>query len=63
MTDRTWTQVGDGVYQRRYDPLDVSVGLVIGPCGATVIDTRNNPAEAQEIMNDVAQQFAVPRRS
>lgn len=60
MTDRTWTQVGDGVYQRRYDPLDVSVGLVIGPCGATVIDTRNNPAEAQEIMNDVAQQFAVP---
>ncbi len=60
MADGTWTQVGEGVYQRRYDPLDVSVGLVIGPRGATVIDTRNNPAEAQEILNDVAKQFAVP---
>lgn len=60
MTNSTWTQVGAGVYRRRYDPLDVSVGLVMGPRGATVIDTRNNPAEAQEIINDVAQQFAVP---
>lgn len=59
MVNSQWLQVGDGVYQRRYEPLDVSVGVVIGPHGATVIDTRNNPAEAKEIMTDVAEQFAL----
>ena len=47
MSGGGWREVGPGVFQRRYDPLDVSVGAVIGPHGATLIDTRNNPAEAR----------------
>jgi len=57
MPSEQWQEVGDGVFYRRYDPLDVSIGLVRGTSGVTLIDTRNNPAEANEIINDVAQQF------
>lgn len=60
MSGGGWTEVGPGVFQRRYNPLDVSVGAVIGPHGATIIDTRNNPAEAREIIHDVARRFGQP---
>jgi len=55
-----WLEVGDKVFHRRYNPADVSVGVVLGPTGATVIDTRNNPEEAQEIIRDVAELSALP---
>lgn len=60
MTESSWLEVGRGVFQRRYDPMDVSVIVVVGPAGLTVVDTRNNPAEADELIRDVAVRFELP---
>jgi len=60
MTESGWLEVGRGVFQRRYDPMDVSVVVVVGPAGLTVVDTRNNPAEADEVIRDVADRFGLP---
>lgn len=57
MSNGQWNKVAEDVFHRRYEPLDVSIGLVVGPTGSTIIDTRNNPAEAEEIIMDVAQCF------
>ena len=55
-----WAEVAPGVFQRRYEPVDISVGAIVGNAGITVVDTRNNPAEAEEILRDVADAFALP---
>ncbi|WP_236757787.1 MBL fold metallo-hydrolase [Aeromicrobium sp. PE09-221] len=55
-----WTEVAPGVFQRRYEPEDVSVGVIVGSTGITLVDTRNNPAEAEEIIRDVRDAFALP---
>lgn len=60
MTESGWLEVGPGVFQRRYDPMDVSVVVIVGPAGLTVVDTRNNPAEAGEVIRDVALRFRLP---
>jgi glyoxylase-like metal-dependent hydrolase (beta-lactamase superfamily II) len=60
MTASGWLEVGRGVFQRRYDPMDVSVVVIVGPTGLTVVDTRNNPAEAEAVIRDVAARFDRP---
>ena len=60
MTESGWVEVGRGVFQRRYEPMDVSVIVVVGPAGLTVVDTRNNPAEAEEVIRDVDARFGLP---
>jgi len=55
-----WREVADGVFQRRYQPLDISITLIQGSAGATLVDTRSSPAEAQEIVSDVARDFGLP---
>jgi glyoxylase-like metal-dependent hydrolase (beta-lactamase superfamily II) len=60
MSDSGWLEVARGVFQRRYDPMEVSVVVVVGPTGLTVVDTRNNPAEAAEVIRDVALRFDSP---
>ena len=55
-----WSPVGEGVFQRRYDPLDVTVGAIVGDDGVVVVDTRGNPAEAEEILRDVPEAFGLP---
>ncbi|GAA2235449.1 MBL fold metallo-hydrolase [Herbiconiux moechotypicola] len=57
---RDWDEVGAGVFHRRYQPVDVSVVAVVGPSGVTVVDTRKNPAEAREIVDDVDAAFGLP---
>jgi glyoxylase-like metal-dependent hydrolase (beta-lactamase superfamily II) len=44
-----WAEVADGVFQRRYNPLDVSVCVVRGSGGLVVVDTRSSPQQADEI--------------
>jgi glyoxylase-like metal-dependent hydrolase (beta-lactamase superfamily II) len=46
-------EVADRVYQRRYDPLDVSVCVVRGTRGLLVVDTRSSHREADEIRADL----------
>jgi glyoxylase-like metal-dependent hydrolase (beta-lactamase superfamily II) len=48
-----WAEVADGVFQRRYDPLDVSVCVVRGRDGLLVVDTRSSPRQAEEIRSDL----------
>ncbi|WP_042413445.1 MBL fold metallo-hydrolase [Streptacidiphilus anmyonensis] len=64
MTDaRTaWVEVADRVYQRRYDPFDVSVTVVAGTDGLMVVDTRCSLAEAREIRGHLRQISAAPVR-
>lgn len=57
--DVGWREVAAGVFQRRYEPVDVSVGAIVGPAGVVIVDTRNNPREGEEILRD-AEVFGVP---
>ncbi|UNX54336.1 MBL fold metallo-hydrolase [Georgenia sp. TF02-10] len=59
-TEGDWIRVGAGVFQRRYQPTDVSVGAILGVDGVTVVDTRGTPEEAQEILRHVQEAFNMP---
>jgi len=48
-----WMELADGVLVRRYDELDLSVGLVIGSGGCLVVDTRSNPDQGAELYTAV----------
>jgi glyoxylase-like metal-dependent hydrolase (beta-lactamase superfamily II) len=48
-----WNEVATGVFQRRYDPLDVSVCVIRGPDGIGVVDTRSSPRQAAELIADL----------
>ena len=48
-----WIEVGDGVFARRYQPWDVTVGVVIGDAGVLVVDTRASRQEGDELRLDV----------
>jgi glyoxylase-like metal-dependent hydrolase (beta-lactamase superfamily II) len=56
-----WTEVADGVFQRRYDPFDVSVCVVRGEAGLLLVDTRSSHREARTVRDDLAA-FGVPVR-
>ncbi|MBK4346750.1 MBL fold metallo-hydrolase [Lacisediminihabitans changchengi] len=60
MSSSAWTEIADGVSQRRYDPEDVSIVAIVGTSGVSVIDTRNNPAEGEEMIADVEHEFGLP---
>jgi glyoxylase-like metal-dependent hydrolase (beta-lactamase superfamily II) len=48
-----WTEVADGVLQRRYQPWDVNVCVVRGDDGLLVVDTRATPREGAELRDDL----------
>lgn len=51
MTD--WTEIADGVWHARYQPIDISTVIVRGDDGLLLVDTRCNPREAAELAADV----------
>lgn len=55
-----WLKVADGVFVHRYEPMDISITVICGADGLTVVDTRSSPDEAREIVADVATEFNVP---
>lgn len=57
----TWSEVGDGVFQRRYNPLDISICVVRSDDGLMVVDTRSSPREAKDLIADL-EPFGVPVR-
>ncbi|WP_440708037.1 MBL fold metallo-hydrolase [Herbiconiux sp. YIM B11900] len=57
--DVGWREVAAGVFQRRYEPVDVSVVAIVGPEGVVIVDTRNNPREGEGILRD-SEVFGVP---
>jgi glyoxylase-like metal-dependent hydrolase (beta-lactamase superfamily II) len=48
-----WVELADGVLVRRYDELDLSIGLVIGARGCLVVDTRGDPDQGAELYTAV----------
>ena len=44
-----WAEVADGVYQRRYNPLDISICVVRGRGGLLLVDTRSSRRQADEV--------------
>jgi glyoxylase-like metal-dependent hydrolase (beta-lactamase superfamily II) len=48
-----WSEVADGVFQRRYNPLDISICAVRADDGLMVVDTRSSPREAKELIADL----------
>ncbi len=55
-----WTEVGDRCWVRRYDPWDVSCGVVAGDDGLLVIDTRGLVEHGRELVHDVGELSSLP---
>jgi glyoxylase-like metal-dependent hydrolase (beta-lactamase superfamily II) len=47
-------EIGDGVFRRRFDSLDLNVGVVIGEDGLLIVDTRASHREAAELCDELA---------
>lgn len=48
-------QVGEGVFRRRYQSLDLNVGVVIGDEALLVVDTRASHAQGSELRDELRQ--------
>ena len=48
-----WTEVADGVLQRRYQPWDVNVCVVRGDEGLLVVDTRATARQGEQLREDL----------
>jgi glyoxylase-like metal-dependent hydrolase (beta-lactamase superfamily II) len=60
MSEGRWIEFGDDVYARRYEELDLTVGLVVGAAECLVIDTRGDVAQGEELAAAVRQVTAKP---
>jgi glyoxylase-like metal-dependent hydrolase (beta-lactamase superfamily II) len=49
----TWQEVGARCYRRRYESLDLNIGVVQGADALLVIDTRCHDREAGELLDDL----------
>ena len=57
-----WREVADRVFQRRYQPFDVTVSVVAGTDGLAVVDTRCSLAEARELREHLRELSPAPVR-
>jgi glyoxylase-like metal-dependent hydrolase (beta-lactamase superfamily II) len=57
-----WQEVGDRVYRRRYESLDLNVGAVVGDDQVLVVDTRSHAAEAARLLADLRALTPLPCR-
>lgn len=48
-----WQELGDGVFRRRYESLDLNIGLILGEEAAMVIDSRANQVQGDELDADI----------
>jgi glyoxylase-like metal-dependent hydrolase (beta-lactamase superfamily II) len=62
VSGRGWREVGDRVFRRRYDSLDLNVGAVLGDDEVLVVDTRSFAAEAAELVADLRGLTPLPCR-
>ncbi len=46
-------ELADGVFRRRYESLDLNIGIVLGGDGVLVIDTRASHLEADELLDEL----------
>ncbi|NHC13222.1 MBL fold metallo-hydrolase [Motilibacter deserti] len=57
-----WEEIGEDLFRRRYDPLDVSVCVVRSADGLLVVDTRSSHREADEVRRDLRELSDAPVR-
>lgn len=55
-------EIGDRVFRRRYESLDLNVGVVLGEEGALVVDTRASHGQADELRTELASLTDLPVR-
>jgi glyoxylase-like metal-dependent hydrolase (beta-lactamase superfamily II) len=55
-------ELADGVFRRRYESLDLNVGVVLGDEGILVIDTRATHVEADELREELRTLTTLPVR-
>lgn len=55
-------ELGEGVYRRRYESLDLNVGVVLGDDGILIVDTRSTHEEAAELLRDLGTLTDLPVR-
>ncbi len=58
--DHGWLEVGAGCFVRRYDPYDVSCGVVAGDDGLLLVDTRDDRSQGEELVTDVRRLSSLP---
>jgi glyoxylase-like metal-dependent hydrolase (beta-lactamase superfamily II) len=57
-----FAEVGERVYRRRYESLDLNVGVVIGEDEALVIDSRASHRQADELLAEISVLTTLPVR-
>jgi glyoxylase-like metal-dependent hydrolase (beta-lactamase superfamily II) len=57
-----WTEVGAGVFSKRYEPCDVTTTAIVGADGVMVVDTRCSLVEARELKEDLRRVTGLPIR-
>jgi glyoxylase-like metal-dependent hydrolase (beta-lactamase superfamily II) len=50
---KRWIKLAEGVFSRRYEELDLTVGLVIGETSCLVVDTRGDVEQGAELAEAV----------
>lgn len=60
MSGTLWHEVGDRIYRRNYESLDLNIGLVLSDEDALVIDSRASHGQAEELLSEVRELTGVP---
>lgn len=55
-------ELGEGVFRRRYESLDLNVGVVIGDDGVLLVDTRASHRQARELAAELGSITDLPVR-
>jgi glyoxylase-like metal-dependent hydrolase (beta-lactamase superfamily II) len=55
-------ELGGGVFRRRYESLDLNVGVVVGEDGVLIVDSRAHRVEAEELRAELETLTALPVR-
>ena len=59
---KTWNEIGDGVFVRRYAWLSMTIGAVVGDDGVLIVDTRASHEQARELIDDLSPLTHLPVR-
>lgn len=57
-----WNETADGVFTRRFDPVNITVTAVLGADGVLVVDTRCSVQEGRELREELAKLTPRPVR-
>lgn len=62
MVHTMFDELAEGVFRRRYESLDLNVGVVIGESGILLVDTRASHRQAMELADELRSLTPLPVR-